>query len=143
MAGCQSTKPSNEFQAYIDSQGGVIKSLPPDLLTVNLSQAQKEQLGDCALPYYDYSFERSETVDKVEGFTSRMSGYKPAIHSRALERVAAQVSQASTRAFMNNDELAKGRILKTLARWANADALLATESCVQRNGMLSNAEKCK
>lgn len=143
LAGCQSTKPSKQFQAYIDSQGGTIRSLTPDLLTVNLSKDQKEQLGDCALPFYDYSFEQSEVIDKVEGFTSRMSGYKPAIHSREAEHFAAQISQASTRAFMNNDEQAKGRIIKTLARWANADALLATESCVQSNGMLSNAEECK
>lgn len=142
VAGCQTIETSPELKVKADEQGGGLNILPAELVAVSLTSEQQSKLSSCTAKPINYSFENVPVIQRVEGFTSRMSGYKPAEGAPEVERFVFQISEAATLAHMQGDDDAKGRILLALANWARSDGLIQTESCVS-NGNISSKEICK
>ncbi|MBT3358939.1 MAG: hypothetical protein HN403_04850 [Rhodospirillales bacterium] len=119
LAACQSVKTDPEFQAFLDHQGGKITSLNSDILNIKVSPKQLGVIPACSTDHVDFSFTQIPVIKKVEGFTSRMSGYEPAKGSKEVERFVTGVSYAATVAHITKNNEAKGRIIETLAKWAD------------------------
>lgn len=147
LSACQSTKTDPQFQKFIDSQDGQLTGLNPALLEIELTNEQKKQIPQCTSKYSISGslnvLEAMPVIDKVEGFTSRMKGYPPAKNAPEVERFMSEFSKAATLAHMNNDEAAKARLIKILAKWSNEDGLLSTEKCNEHRWGRPNKEVCK
>lgn len=139
LSACQ-TIPSRETKDSINDKG--LTGIPKEVRTLSNFSLIQEKLPMCAPLKVEVTLDRYPVVDKVEGFTSRMSGYKPARNSENVEAFANAFSRAATQAYLSNDEEAKRSLITTLGKWASANALLKTESCVS-NGNLSGSERCK
>lgn len=139
LASCQNI-PKNE-QADVFIHRG-LTGIPKHIRTLERHDILKARLPMCASNPPAVGVDLFPIIDKVEGFTSRMKGFKPANNSKELERFAATFSKAATQAHVLNDDPTKRLLIETLANWASAGALLQTESCIV-NGEISSASKCK
>jgi hypothetical protein len=88
------------------------------------------------------SYLAMDPVERISGFSSRMSNIMSVAHARPLEDFAGAFGGSATLAFASNDTDKQTELVRLLAKWANADALLATESCVNRDGYLINTGIC-
>jgi hypothetical protein len=84
-----------------------------------------------------------EPVMKISGFTSRMNDVADTLPNvRPLERFVGAFGAHSVLALATKDEARKADMVRLLAKWANANALLDTISCVRDNGDLITTGKC-
>jgi hypothetical protein len=116
--------------------------LPVDVLLA-LAQAPAEEAANLCKARGGTLGLDIDPVMKIEGFTSRMADVVDTLpHARDLERFVAVFGGQAVLALATHDEALKESLIKILAKWAAADALLATRSCVKPNGDVDFGGKC-
>ncbi|RYE09786.1 MAG: hypothetical protein EOP22_08040 [Hyphomicrobiales bacterium] len=83
-----------------------------------------------------------EPIVKISGFNSRMDNVESVEHARDLERFAGAFGGQSVLALASDNLALKTELIKILARWAEAGALLETIACVTGDGLLINKGAC-
>lgn len=120
-----------------------VSLLPPDVATDLASLAPGKAATFCrSAAMYDAAALKLEPIRKISGFNSRMDNILSVAGARPLEAFAGSFGAKAVFAHVTSDEKMKADLVRLMATWARAGALLDTVSCVKPGGELITTGKC-